>query len=205
MKQRLIIADDHTLYRTGLKALVSEIEGVQVIAEAKDGRELFDLTLSLTPDILLMDYDMPGMSGLDLLYRLKQTRDAPQVKVVVITASTTEEVLSEFVSLGVDAILQKQDDTNEMIEGLNAVIRGDEYISDEILVRVKRAEAISNLTSRERQVIRLIAKGLSNKEISSVMGIAVKTVDGHRTSLMKKLGFHSAAEVVVFALKSGLG
>ncbi len=202
---RAIIADDHSLYRAGLRSLFDDHEDIEIISEARDGVELLEQTLSLRPDLVLLDYDMPKMSGLDVLSQLKKSWPTDDLKIVVITASSTEDVLAEFVDQGVNAIVSKKEDTNIIVGAVDAVLRGEYYISDELASQIKRVSQMKQLTSRERQVIRLIAKGLQNKAISRIMGIATKTVDAHRTKLMKKLGLHNAAEVISFALRNKLG
>lgn len=199
---RTVIADDHALFRVGLKQLVEEIPGLEFVGEAEDGEQLLSLMEQLSPDLLIIDHDMPGVSGLDVVTRLRS--DRIQVKIILITGVAAEDLLADYVHLQIDGMILKTDDPVVLKDAFTTVRDGGKFLSEPIKALVERANVAKNLTSRERQVIRHLAKGLSNKEISRVMGIAPKTVDTHRTNLMHKLDLHNVAEVVAFAVKSGL-
>jgi DNA-binding NarL/FixJ family response regulator len=199
---KVVIADDHALFRTGLKQLINDMPQFEVVAEAADGDSLLNLLENLTPDLLVIDHDMPGASGLDVINRLGVRFH--NMKVILVTGIEAEQLLADYSELKVDGIVLKADDPDILREALLAVVQGERYASEQIEILLERANAASNLTNRERQVIRHLAQGLGNKEISRMMGIAPKTVDTHRTNLMQKLDLHNVAEVVAFAVKSGL-
>ena len=199
---RTVIADDHALFRVGLKQLVEETPRLEFVGEAKDGEQLLSLVEQLSPDMMVIDHDMPGISGLDVVMRLRNAGN--EVRILLVTGLVAEELLADYAKLNINGIALKTDEPHILKNALLAVRDGKQFLSEPIKVLVDRATSASNLTGRERQVIRHLAKGLSNKEIARVMGIAVKTVDTHRTNLMQKLNFHNVAEVVAFALKSGL-
>lgn len=201
-KQRIVIADDHALYLEGLRSLISRVEALEIVGEATNGKELLALAQQHQPEIVLLDHDMPEMSGLEVATNLRQ--QGSEQKIIVITASAVEAVLFEFVQLGVDGIIPKTSSADTMFQAICAVAEGERYMPDEISAKVSRADALSKLTSRERQVLRLIAEGNNNKLIAQIMGVALKTVDTHRANLMRKLDLHSTAEAIRFALTSGL-
>ncbi|MBQ74954.1 MAG: DNA-binding response regulator [Gammaproteobacteria bacterium] len=201
-KIKVVIADDHALFRAGLIQLIESLDEFEVLAEASDGESLLELLTGLDPDLLVIDHDMPGASGLDVVGRLNDK--PPGMKIMLVTGIEAEQLMADYSELNVDGIVLKSDDLDTLKEALVSVIAGRRYLSRQIRTLVERATATENLTSRERQVVRHIAQGLSNKEISRMMGIAPKTVDTHRTNLMQKLDLHNVAEVVAFAVKSGL-
>ena len=200
-KIRTIVADDHELFRVGLRQLIQDMNGFEVVAEAEDGESLLKVLDENEADLLVLDHDMPGTSGLDVINRLPRTT---QMKVILLTAVETEVLLADYSTLGVDGIVLKSDDPSILRKALVDVGAGGRFFSEPIRERIERAKAVGQLTNRERQVIRHITEGMSNKEIARVMGIALKTVDAHRTNLMTKLDLHNTAEVVAFAVKSDL-
>lgn len=198
----VVIADDHALFRVGLRQLAEKVKGFTVIGEAHDGEALLLVLEKQRPGLLIVDHDMPGISGLDVVGRLR--REAHEIRIILVTGITSEELLADYVALGVEGIVLKSEEPEVMIRAMATVRDGGQFLSSAIEPLVERANVAKVLTSRERQVLRHIAEGLSNKEISRAMGIAVKTVDNHRTNLMQKLDLHNVAELVNFAVRQGL-
>ncbi|MEM7002670.1 MAG: response regulator transcription factor [Pseudomonadota bacterium] len=203
IKKRILVADDHALFRVGLKALLSDHPYAEVVGEVDNGLALFEALKIQQPDVLILDYEMPNLNGLDALQEIRQ-RQLP-VQVIVLTGASSELVLREFLAVGVQGMLYKDDDPQELLLAVNAVLAGEQSFSATVQAKLEKAQQLDSLTSRERQVIRLIAQGLTNKAIAESTGIAIKTVDNHRTNMMKKLNLHSVAEVVAFANRMGLG
>lgn len=198
----LIIADDHALFRDGLTNFLSSKEGIHIQGIAHDGEQLLEMVDKLTPDIVILDHDMPGTSGMDALARIRHLH--ANIKVIVLTALADERLLFDYDEMGVDGILLKVEEPDAVLSAIIKVSNNGRYISQPVQALISRAQQEDKLTSRERQVIRHIAEGLTTKEISQVMGVSPKTIDNHRTNLMQKLDLHNVAEVVIYAAKSGL-
>ena len=203
MSFKVIVADDHALYREGLLSLLAAADDVSVAAQCADGTEVLESVKIHQPDLVFLDYDMPGMSGLDVLIRLQKDIPNPP-KVIVLTASELPEMYAEFLDHAVPGIVRKNNSTETILEALETVRAGGTYYPPEVEAQVSRARALVALTSRERQVFRLVADGLTNPEIAEVMGVSVKTVDTHRTNLMRKLDVHSTSELIAEAFRFGL-
>lgn len=197
----VILIDDHEIFRIGLRALL-EAADITISGEAADGEAGLKLILEQPPDVVILDYSMPGLSGLDIINSVRQR--SPNVKVVLLTASMSESVLAEALNSGAHGLILKKDSSEEIVQALLAVARGELTVSSSIEPLVGRFDILSELTKRERQVLRMIAKGYRNREIGEVLNVSVKTIDTHRTNLMRKLNLHNLVEVVDFANKIGL-
>lgn len=201
-RTRVLIADDHEAYRLGLRLIVESIPGYTVCAEATDGGQVLRLTRKHHPHLIILDYSMPGKSGLDVLYDLKRYKI--DTHILMLTAVESEGILGEVLSAGADGLCLKQESNDALRAAIMDVSDGRQYVSSAALPLTERAGAITRLTPRERQVLMQIVQGRRNREIAESMNVSVKTVDVHRTNLMKKLDLHSVAELVDFANKSGL-
>jgi len=216
---RILIADDHTLVRGGIRALLQEMPGVTVVAEASDGREALRLVEELQPQIVLMDIAMSGMNGLEATLRIK--RDFPQVKVVILSMHTNEEYVLQVLRSGASGYLLKDAGIAELEIALKAVARGETYLSPPISQRVisdyvrrvkieteqnetEGAVGLDRLTPRQREILQLIAEGHTTQDIAETLNISVKTVETHRMQLMERLDIHDIAGLVRFAVKVGL-
>lgn len=216
---RILIADDHTLVRGGIRALLQEMPGVTVVAEASDGREALRLVEELQPQIVLMDIAMSGMNGLEATLRIK--RDFPQVKVVILSMHTNEEYVLQVLRSGASGYLLKDAGIAELEIALKAVERGETYLSPPISQRVisdyvrrvkieteqnetEGAVGLDRLTPRQREILQLIAEGHTTQDIAETLNISVKTVETHRMQLMERLDIHDIAGLVRFAVKVGL-
>jgi DNA-binding NarL/FixJ family response regulator len=209
---RVLLADDHPLLRAGIRSLLEEMEGVEVVAEAADGREALSLIKAHRPEFLLTDIAMPGVGGLDLTEQVG--RDHPQIKVIILSMHKDEEYVRRAVLAGAAGYLLKDSDTEELGLALRAVARGETYLSPAVSTRLladyrKQVSATSgpaagNLTPRQREILQLIAEGMTTKAIASRLGISSKTVEWHRSLLMERLGIHDVVSLVRYAMRMGL-
>jgi DNA-binding NarL/FixJ family response regulator len=208
----LILADDHALVRAGIRTLLEKLEGVQIVAEAGDGRQTLALVEQHLPNVVLMDISMPGLNGLDTT--TKMVRDHPKTKVLILSMHTSEEYVLLALRAGASGYLLKDAATIELGVALAAVRRGETYlsptISKEVLARHRRqshdpkTDSIKALTPRMREIVQLIAEGRSTKEIAFLLNLSVKTIETHRMHLMARLDLHDVAGVVRYALRTGL-
>jgi DNA-binding NarL/FixJ family response regulator len=206
-----LIADDHGIVREGLRRLLESEPDIRVCAEASDGSEALELVDKHQPDIVILDITMPRLGGLETLQRLRA--ELPGVKVILLSMHGDPTFIQSAIALGVDGYILKDGLAGEVIAAVRAVMTGGSYFSPPVareIVDQARApkrngsEPFTTLSTREREVLRLIAQGMSAKEIAGVLGISTKTVEAHRTSLMRKLGARKATELVRYALRKGL-
>ncbi len=208
----LILADDHALVRAGIRTLLEKLEGIQIVAEAGDGRETLALVQQYLPNVVIMDISMPGLNGLETTGRI--SRDHPKTKVLILSMHTSEEYVLLALRAGATGYLLKDAATVELGVALGAVRRGETYlsptISKEVLARHRqqsldpKADSIKTLTPRMREIVQLIAEGRSTKEIAFLLNLSVKTIETHRMHLMARLDLHDVAGVVRYALRTGL-
>jgi DNA-binding NarL/FixJ family response regulator len=211
MKLRILLADDHGLVRAGLRALLIEM-GMEVVAETGDGQEALRLIGETKPDVALVDISMPGLNGLEVADRAG--KQYPRTRVMILSMHIDDEFVRRAMVAGAAGYLLKNADRSEFELALRAVERGETWLSPEVSKRVIAAYAqgaqstvnssFEVLTPRQRQVLQLIAEGLSNKEIATRLEVSVKTVDTHRTELMQRLGIHGVAGLVRYAIRVGL-
>lgn len=208
--QRILLVDDHALVRAGMRSLLHEIPGVEVVAEAADGAEALRLAAELRPDVVLLDIAMKGMNGLDAAARLRE--QLPGAKVIVLSMHTSEEYVLLALRAGAAGYLIKDSATSELELALKAVARGETYLSpaisrqvvDGYVQRVGAAAAPDPLTPRQREVLKRIAEGRSTKEIAYELKLSVKTVETHRAQIMERLGIRDVAGLVRYAMRAGL-
>ena len=208
---RVILVDDHTLVRAGVRALLEKISGVSVIAEAKDGREALALIKERQPELILMDIAMPGMNGLEATARI--SKDWPNVRVIVLSMYANEEYVREAIAAGAAGYLVKRGAVAELEDAIKTVAGGDSYFSPLVSDHVKRGRSgvvgverasIGRLTPRQREILQLIAERHSTKAIARILNISIKTVETHRAQLMDRLGIHDVPGLVRFAIRAGL-
>lgn len=208
---RIVIADDHTLVRAGLKILLSTLPGVEVVAEASDGNEAIELVDRFQPDVVLMDIAMKRLSGLDAAARIKSRH--PEVRILILSMHTNEEYVLQALQAGASGYLLKEAATAELEIALVAVARGETYLSPPVsravvdgYVSRTAAERAGDdvLTPRQRQILEFIAKGLGTKEIAFQLDLSVKTVETHRSMLMERLNIRDVAGLTRYAIRQGL-
>jgi DNA-binding NarL/FixJ family response regulator len=206
----VLVADDHGIVREGLKRLLEAERDLQVVAEAADGREVLDLVDRHRPECVVMDIGMPHLGGLEALERIKGRH--PHTKVILLSVHGDPPFVQGAVRLGADGYVLKGGRAQEVVAAVRAVLAGGSYFSPPVAREIveqlrdpRRGEPLSgSLSSREREVLRLIAGGFSAKEVASQLHISTKTVEAHRTSLMRKVGARKATELVRLAVRHGL-
>lgn len=208
---RVLLADDHTLVRAGIHALLQGLHGIEVVAEAADGREALRLIGACRPDVALLDVAMPGLNGLEVASRT--AKESPQVRVLILSMHANEEYVLQALRAGAAGYLLKGADIAELELAIRAVMRGETYLTPAVSKRVvedyvRRVGAetgpLDPLTPRQRETLQLIAEGHSTKEIAHMLSISVKTVETHRTQLMERLGIYDLAGLVRYAIRAGL-
>ena len=216
MKQTILVVDDHQLVLDGLVSIINELNDFEIIATARNGKEGVQLAETFNPNIILMDIDMPIMNGLDATRIIK--KDLTTSKVIILTMHNEVSLIKKVMEIGADGYLLKNADREEFYNALCTVTKGRSYFSAEVTQRLlnptednnsgfsgeQDTVQLSKLTEREIDVLKQIAEGLSNKEIGDKLFISHRTVDTHRTNLMKKLELHNIAGLIKFAIKNGL-
>ena len=211
MSLRILIADDHGLIRAGLRALLEDVPGMQVVGEAGDGHAVLRLTAELQPDIVLMDISMPGLNGIEATRRLQEI--SPQTRVLALTVHEDEGMLREMIRAGAFGYIIKRAIDSELLNAIHIVSQGNMYV-DPALTRALFKDlsphtappqaAHEALTPRELDVLRLLARGYTNRQIAQELNISQRTVEGHRSSLVGKLGFSGRVELMNYAEELGL-
>ncbi len=207
-RTRVILADDHTLVRSGIRRILEAQPEFEVVGEASNGAEAADLVRAAAPDVVVLDLNMPGTSGLDVLAEIKTAR--PDVKVVVLTMHAGREYVARAMRGGADAYLLKDSAVQDLVAAVHAVLDGRSHFSPSIqalmaeLLRGETAAPARNLTDREREVLQWLARGLSSKEVGQQLDISVRTVETHRANLMHKLGVKSVALLIQVAIREGI-
>jgi DNA-binding NarL/FixJ family response regulator len=208
---RILLADDHTLMRAGIRSLLEKTPGVEVVGEAGDGREALNLVKELRPSIVLMDIAMSGLNGLEATSRI--VKEFPSSRVIILSMHANEEYVLQTLRAGAMGYLLKDAATAELELAIQAVSRGDTYLSpaiskrviDEYLGRINGQKSpMEQLTPRQREILQLIAEGKSTKEMAFLLNLSVKTVETHRTQLMDRLDIHDVPGLVRHAMRIGL-
>jgi DNA-binding NarL/FixJ family response regulator len=216
---RILIADDHELARRGIRALLESHPGWEVCGEAKDGRETVELAASMKPDLVLLDIGMPNLNGLEAARQI--LAGSPEVAILILTMHDSDNVVREVLRAGARGYLLKSDAGRDLVAAVEALqlqrtfftTRVSQMVLDGFLDRQTRNPgAISkgddragdSLTSREREVIQLLAEGKTSKEVAVTLNLSVKTAETHRTNLMRKLGLHSVADLTRYAVRNGI-
>ena len=209
---KVFLADDHTIVREGLRSLLDGEVDIEVVGEAEDGREALERIVESRPDVVLMDISMPSLNGIEATIRVKKA--CPEVNVLILTMHANEEYVHRILQAGASGYLVKQTAETELLVAIKAVNKGQRYLSPVISKGIiekylqgipdGETQEFSILTSREREVLQLIAEGKTNKEISALLKLSVKTIDTHRAHLMNKLQAHNTAELILHASRMGL-
>ncbi len=213
MKQapvRLLLADDHDVVRKGLRTMLEARDGWHVCGEASTGREAVELASKLRPDITVLDLEMADLDGLEAARQIK--KDQPGMEVLIFTIHDTEHLIREVLSAGARGFVLKSEGGRKLIEAIESVLehkpffatRASETLLNSFLRSRMEPQQTSRLTAREREIVRLLADGKSNKEVATILGISVKTVETHRAAVMRKLGFTSIVKLVRYAVREGL-
>ena len=196
-----VIADDHALIRQGIRQILRSA-GIEVVAEAADGLEAIALVRSHRPALLTLDIAMPYARGIEVFGEAR--RWSPETRIVVFSGMTSTGLLSELEAAGADGIFLKREDLAAFSEAIPRVLGGARILGPGIPEILGAARGATALTARERQILSLVTQGLQNREIAERLGISAKTIDNHRTNLMRKVGAHSVADLLSYALREGL-
>lgn len=206
----VLVADDHGVLRKGLRSVLDAEHDIEVCAEASDGVEALEAIESRHPDVVILDITMPNLDGLETLDQIRKRH--PEVKTILFSIHQQPAIIRDAVTRGADGYLLKSAATREIVDAIHAVLAGDNYFSPpvarELAAAVRDASAsglvpYGSLSRREREVLNLVAEGLSTREVGAKLGISGKTVEAHRTSLMRKLGVKKATELVRYAVRQG--
>lgn len=207
---RVVLAEDHTLVRKGIRAVLRQLAGVEVVAEAADGRAAIELVRRHAPDVVVMDIAMSGLNGLDATARI--TREFPQTRVLILSMHATEEYVAQALRAGATGYLMKGADVPEFELAIRSVARGETYLTpsvskhvvEEYLRRVGEPGDLDVLTPRQREILQLVAEGCSTKEIAKQLHLSAKTVEAHRGEIMSRLDIHDVAGLVRWAIRAGV-
>jgi RNA polymerase sigma factor (sigma-70 family) len=213
MKLKVLIADDHGVVRKGLRLLLEQYPEIEVVGEAANGREALRLTTELSPNVVLMDVAMPLLNGIDAAEQIRKAGN--QVGIIMLTMHADESYVLRALSAGVKGYLLKESAEDDLLRAVKAVAEDRPFFSPAITqtlledyMRVLKQEGLSDsfelLTTREREVLQLLAEGKSNKEVAAILDISLYTVESHRTNLMQKLNLHNTAEIVLYAVRKNL-
>jgi len=211
-KIRVLIVDDHTIVRDGISALLALAGDMEVVGEAENGSEALKMVKELEPNVVLMDISMPVMGGLEATRRIY--KEFPRTKVLVLTQYDDKEYVFPVIEAGASGFISKVAASSELVSGIRAVFHGDSYLSPSVAKLVvedyqRGGERVRNdpyelLTGREREVLKLAAEGHTTQEIADILVVSRKTVEGHKTNLMAKLGIHNRTELIKYALRKGI-
>jgi two-component system nitrate/nitrite response regulator NarL len=211
-KIRILLADDHPIVRSGIKDALSKQKNIEVVGEASSGMQVLRRARELRPDIVLMDISMPGMGGLEATQRLRTS--LPEIKILVFTMHDNKEYVLEIIRSGASGYVLKDTSTLELVRAIETVHRGGTFFSskvsklllDQYIQKVTTGDQnlVEDLTSREEEILVLVAQGKSNKEIASQLKISIRTSEAHREKIMKKLNLHTIAELTKYAISRGL-
>jgi DNA-binding NarL/FixJ family response regulator len=208
-KIRILLADDHTILRDGIRALLEDQQDIEVIGEAEDGQSAVKMAAQLDPDIVIMDIAMPLLNGLEATRHIR--RDSPQVKVLILTMHENEEYIRQVLAAGAFGYVLKDAAARDLMGAIRAVYNGEAVLSPAVTRLViedylrwgdiQPMDASNELTSREREVLQLIAEGYTNKEIAEILCLSIKTIQSHRTNLMSKLDLHDRGDLIKYAIQ----
>lgn len=212
MSYRILIAEDHTLLREGLRSMIAAIPDFEVVGEARDGKEALLLAISLKPDLVMMDLSMPVMNGIEATRQVR--RRLPQTRILVLTVQKSEEYVREALQAGANGYVLKDATYDELVSALRHVLDGKVYLSPDVSGQMvnnylsggtaeKPARPWDRLTTRERTIVKLVAEGRTSRAAAEVLNVSPRTVEKHRASLMQKLGLRSATELILLALQEG--
>jgi DNA-binding NarL/FixJ family response regulator len=210
---RILIADDHTILRAGIRSLLDMTPDFEVVGEVDNGKDAIYSAGQLKPDLLLTDLSMPKTNGTEAIQRIRSRY--PDIKILVLTVHKTEEYVHAALKAGANGYVLKDDTSDELINAIKNIVAGKTYLSPSICSEVvmgyladpnkeKISTSLDQLTTREREVMKLIAEGYRNKDVAEYLSISLKTVEKHRSNMMKKLDLHSSSSITSFAIKNGL-
>lgn len=212
-KIRILLADDHRMMREGIRALLGGRDDIEVVGEAADGREAVRLTTRLCPDVVVMDVSMPLLNGIEATRQIR--RDCPDTKVLILTVHESQEYVARLLAAGASGYMIKRAGGEELARAIRAVHHGDAFlypsvarvVVEDYVQRLETGRGVGPkdvLTPREREILQLIAEGYTNREIADMLHLSIKTVQNHRSKIMKKLDLHDRGELIKYAIQQGI-
>ncbi len=204
-KYKVIIADDHTLFRQGLRLILEDIDGLEVVADVANGQELIDITDQFLPDLVIMDINMPIVNGIEASRVLLQKY--PDLKILVISMYSDEQYYNSVIENGVKGFILKDAENTELRAAVNTILNGKTYFSQELLIKLIRSKQHPvnvAISPREQEVLELICQGLSTQEIATRLFLSDRTVENHRASLLDKTGCRNSLSLVLYAIRNKL-
>ena len=212
-KIKVLVADDHTIVRDGICALLARAADIEVVGEAANGMEALENVRQLIPDVVLIDIAMPIMGGLEATRRI--CKEFPKTKVLVLTQYDDKEYVFPIIRAGAYGVISKTAASSELVSGIRAVHRGDSFLSPSVakfliedyqqIASTKRShDSYEQLTNREKKILKLLAEGYTNQQVADMLVISPKTVEGHKTNLMAKLDIHNRTDLIKYALRKGI-
>jgi len=208
-KIKVLIVDDHALLREGIRSLLASHDDIEVVGEAANGSEAIEKVREVDPDVILMDIAMPVMDGLEATRRIRKQN--PNIKIIILTQYDRKDYVLSSIKSGASGFIPKNVIISELVSAIRTAHSGDAFLHPSVAkmviedyLRQVEPSPYDRLTDREREVLKLVAEGLTNQEIADLLSVSVKTVLGHRTSLMEKLGIHNRTELIKYAIRKGL-
>lgn len=204
-KYKVIIADDHTLFRQGLKLILEDMDDIRVVADVANGKELIQLVSVETPDLIIMDINMPIINGIEASKILLQNN--PELKILVVSMYGEEQYYNSVIENGVRGFILKDADNSELRTAIKMILNGKSYFSQDLLIKLIRNRQAAPkivLTSREKEILGLICEGLSSSEIAEKLFLSERTIENHRANLLDKTGCRNSLSLVIFALRNNL-
>jgi two-component system response regulator NreC len=212
-KIRVVLADDHRMLREGIRALLERQDDIEVVGEAADGREAVRLVSQLCPDVVVMDVSMPLLNGIEATRQIR--RDCPTARVLTLTVHESQDYVAQLLAAGASGYIIKRAGGDELVSAVRAVHRGEVFLHPSIarvviqdyVQRLQAGQGLSAqdvLTDREREVLQLIAEGYTNREIADLLHLSIKTVQNHRSNIMRKLDLHDRGELIKYAIQQGI-
>jgi DNA-binding NarL/FixJ family response regulator len=211
---RILIADDHDLVRKGIRSLLEAQKGWEVIGEARDGRDAVEKAAKLKPDVIILDHGMPRLNGLEAVRRIMKVH--PQAKVLIVTMHDSDELIREVLDAGARGYVTKSDTGQDLVVAVEALSRNKTYFTskvDQMVLdrflqintgKVDMKPTRDRLTSRQREIVQLLAEGKTSKEVATILGLSTKTVETHRAQIMRRLDCHSVSELVRYAIRNNI-
>jgi DNA-binding NarL/FixJ family response regulator len=211
---KLILTDDHQIVRDGIKAMLADADGIRIIAQAESGAELFELLKTIEVDVIVLDIELPDMSGIDICGQL--AADYPDIKVLILSMYTGEEFIFKAISSGAKGYLPKNTNRDELVKAIRTLASNQEYFSQvisDIMLKgyIQKAKSksadlkdLSELSKREIEILRMLAEGYQSNEVAEKLFISIRTVESHKSHIMQKLEIHTTVELVKFAIRNKL-
>ncbi|WP_199269140.1 response regulator [Polaribacter sp. L3A8] len=205
---KIVLVDDHKLLRDGLRNIIEQRSNMHIIGEASDGREAIKTCLKLAPNVIVMDVAMPGLNGIEATKQIH--KENPEIKIIGLSMHSSKQFIQSMFKAGAFGYLLKDGDADELITAISTVVQNKRYLSKEInqefltILKEKKAIEKTELSSREKEVLQLIAEGKSSKETGEILFLSPKTVDVHRNNIMKKIDLYTIPELTKYAIKEGL-